>query len=157
MREAFMDTPELVKLLANPVLLKSFNALLNDHGDYQSIEGHFTLNDVIANFQQEKRPIMYYIIWTPDTIVFTSRMFLTPKTGYITMVHTHDGYKRRGICSGAFNKIFKHFSETTRWKLDVEKGNQAAIACYTKMGFKATAKQPIPYAIVMILTMRKKS
>ena len=28
-----MNTPELVQLLENPVLLKSFNALLNDHGD----------------------------------------------------------------------------------------------------------------------------
>jgi ribosomal protein S18 acetylase RimI-like enzyme len=156
MREAFMDTPELVKLLANPVLLKSFNALINDHGGLPSIEGHFTLDDVIANFQQEKRRIMYYIIWTPTTIVFTSRLFLTPKTGFITMVHTHDEYKRRGICSGAFSKIFKHFSDVTRWKLDVEKGNHPAIACYAKMGFKATAKQPIPYAIIMVLTMREK-
>ena len=152
-----MDTPQLEKLLANPVLLKSFNALLNDHGDYQSIEGHFTLDDVIANFQQEKRRIVYYIMWTPDTIVFTSRMFLTPKTGYITMVHTHDGYKRRGICSGAFNKIFKHFSDVTRWKLDVEKGNHPAIACYAKMGFKAAGKQPFPDSVVMVLTMRVNS
>ena len=152
-----MDTPELAALLANPVLLKSFNALLNDHGDYQSIEGHYTLDDVIANFQQEKRRIVYFVIWTPDTIVFTSRMFLTPKTGFITMVHTHDRYKRQGICSGSFKKIFKHLAEITKWKLDVEKGNQAAIGCYTKMGFKVTAKQPIPYAIIMALTMRKNS
>lgn len=152
-----MDTPQLEKLLANPVLLKSFNALLNDHGGLPSIEGHFTLDDVIANFQQEKRRIVYYIMWTPDTIVFTSRMFLTPKTGYITMVHTHDGYKRRGICSGAFNKIFKHFSDVTRWKLDVEKGNHPAIACYAKMGFKAAATQPFPDSVVMVLTMRVNS
>ena len=157
MREAFMDTPELVKLLANPVLLKSFNALLNDHGDYQSNEGYFTLDDVIANFQQEKRRIVYYIMWTPDTIVFTSRMFLTPKTGYITMVHTHDGYKRRGICSGAFTKIFKYFADVSRWKLDVEKENRAAIGCYTKMGFKAVTKQPFPDSVVMALPMRVNS
>ena len=151
-----MDTLELVKLLANPVLLKSFNALLNDHGDFASNEPHFTLDDVVEDSQQEKRRIVYYIIWTPDTIVFTSRMFVTPKTGFITMVHTHDGYKQQGICSGAFNKIFKHLAEITKWKLDVEKGNQAAIGCYTKMGFKVIAKQPIPYAITMLL-MRKNS
>ena len=146
-----MDTPELVKLLADPVLLKSFNALLNDHGGFPSIEGHFTLDDVIANFQKEKRPIMYYVIWTPDTIVFTSRMFLTPKTGYITMVHTHDGYKRRGICSGAFNKIFKYLKEITRWRLDVEQANTAAIACYRKMGFKAADRQLFSDAVTMTL------
>ena len=151
MREAFMDTPELVKLLANPVLLKSFNALLNDHGDYQSNEGYYTLDNVVADFQWEKRSIIYYVIWTPDTIVFTSRLFLTPKTGFITMVHTHDGYKRRGICSGAFKKIFKHLPEIMRWKLDVEKENHAAIACYTKMGFKAAGRQLFADAIIMSL------
>ena len=36
MREAFMNTEELIALLENPVLLKSFNALLNDHGNYQA-------------------------------------------------------------------------------------------------------------------------
>jgi len=156
MREAFMDTPELVKLLANPVLLKSFNALLNDHGDFASTEPHFTLSNVTNDYMFEKRPIMYFLAWTPDTIVFTLRMFLTPKTGYVTMVHTHDGYKRRGICSGAFNKIFKHLPEITKWKLDVESGNTAAIACYEKLGFKAAGRQLFSDAITMTL-MRKDS
>ena len=67
------------------------------------------------------------------------------------MVHTHDGYKRRGICSGAFKKIFKHLPEIMRWKLDVEKENHAAIACYTKMGFKAAGRQLFADAIIMSL------
>ena len=146
-----MDTPELVKLLADPVLLKSFNALLNDHGDYQSTEGHFTLDNVVEDSQQEKRHIVYFVLWTPDIIVFTSRLFLTPKTGFITMVHTHDGYKRRGICSGAFNKIFKYLKEITRWRLDVEQANTAAIACYRKMGFKAADRQLFSDAVTMTL------
>ena len=146
-----MDTPELVKLLANPVLLKSFNALLNDHGDYQSTEGYFTLDNVIEDSQQEKRRIVYFVIWTPDTIVFTSRLFLTPKTGFITMVHTHDRYKRQGICSGSFKKIFKHLKEITRWRLDVEQANTAAIACYRKMGFKAADRQLFSDAVTMTL------
>jgi len=151
MREAFIDTPELVKLLANPVLLKSFNALLNDHGDFTSNEPHFTLSNVINDFMFEKRKIMYYLIWTADTIIFTSRMFIMPKTVYVTMVHTHDGYKRRGICSGAFKKIFKHLPDITKWKLDVEIKNTAAIACYKKIGFKETLSQPFPDVTVMSL------
>jgi ribosomal protein S18 acetylase RimI-like enzyme len=156
MREAFLNTEELVKLLASPVLLKSFNALLNDHGDFASTEPHFTLSNVTNDYMFEKRSIMYFLAWTPDTIVFTLRMFLTPKTGYITMVHTHDGYKRRGICSGAFKKIFKHLPEITKWKLDVESGNTAAIACYEKLGFKAAGRQLFSDAITMTL-LRKNS
>ena len=146
-----MNTPELVQLLENPVLLKSFNALLNDHGDFASNEPHFTLSNVTNDYMFEKRPIMYIVAWNPDTIVFTSRMFLMPKTGYITMVHTHDGYKRRGICSGAFKKIFKHLPDITKWKLDVEKENTAAIACYTKLGFKTASRQLFSDAITMAL------
>jgi ribosomal protein S18 acetylase RimI-like enzyme len=67
------------------------------------------------------------------------------------MVHTHDGYKRRGICSGTFKKIFKHLPEITKWKLDVEKENHAAIACYTKMGFKVAGRQLFADAIIMTL------
>lgn len=152
-----MDTPELVKLLANPVLLKSFNNLLNDHGDFASNEGHFTLSNVINDFMFEKRKIMYYLMWTADTIVFTSRIFVMPKTAYITMVHTHDGYKRKGICSGSFKKMFQYFTEATRWKLDVEIGNTAAIACYKKIGFKEIPSQPFPDVVVMALTMRTNS
>jgi len=151
MREAFMDTQELVKILANPVLLQSFNDLLNDHGDFTSKEGHFTLSNVINDFMFEKRKIMYYLIWTADTIVFTSRMFVMPKTVYVTMVHTHDGYKRKGICSGAFKKMFQHLPEITRWKLDVEIGNTAAVSCYKKIGFKETPSQPFPDVTVMSL------
>ena len=157
MYEAFMDTQELIKLLANPVLLDSFNNLLNDHGDFQSKEGHFSLSNVINDFLFEKRRIVYYLVWTADTIVFTSRIFVMPKTAYITMVHTHDGYKRKGICSGAFKKMFKHFPEVTRWKLDVEHGNTAAIACYTKIGFKATPSQSFPDVVVMALNLRTNS
>ena len=50
MREAFMDTQELIQLLGDPVLLNSFNNLLNDHGDFASKEGHFTLSNVINDF-----------------------------------------------------------------------------------------------------------
>ena len=154
MREAFMNTEELIALLENPVLLKSFNALLNDHGNYQSTEGHFTLNNVLEDSKQEKKRIVYFILWTPDTIVFTSRLFLTAKTGFITMVHTHDTYRRQGICSGSFKKIFKHLNEIIRWRLVVEHANTAAIACYKKMGFKAVVKQPFPDWIIMTLNNR---
>jgi predicted GNAT family acetyltransferase len=154
MREAFMDTQELIQLLGDPVLLNSFNNLLNDHGDFASKEGHFTLSNVINDFMFEKRKIMYYLMWTADTIVFTSRIFIMPKTAYITMVHTHDGYKRKGICSGAFKKMFKHFPDITKWKLDVEKENNAAIACYTKIGFKPTPTQPFLDVVVMALNLR---
>ena len=152
MWEAFMDTHQLSKLLVDKGLLESFNALLNDHGDYQSKEGYFSLNNVLGDFLTEERMIVYYLIWTADKIIFTSRMFCDKKKGYITMVHTHDEYKRRGVCSTAFNKIFKHLAEIKRWKLDVEKENVAAIACYKKMGFKPTASQPYEDAVLMAFT-----
>jgi ribosomal protein S18 acetylase RimI-like enzyme len=151
MREAFMDTPELVKLLANPILLKSFNDLLNDHGEFTSKESHFTLSNVINDFMFEKRRIVYYLVWTADTIVFTSRMFVMPKTVYVTMVHTNNGYKRKGICSGSFKKMFQYLPDITKWKLDVEHGNTAAIFCYKKIGFKDTPSQPFPDVVVMSL------
>ena len=147
-----MDTHQLTKLLVDKGLLKSFNALLNDHGDYQSKEGYFSLDNVIADFLTEERTIVYYLIWTAEKIIFTSRMFCDKKKGYITMVHTHDEYKRRGVCSTAFGKIFKHLAEIKRWKLDVEKENVAAIACYRKLGFKPTASQPYEDAVLMAFT-----
>jgi len=152
MWEAFMDTHQLSKLLGNPVLLKSFNALVNDHGDFQSNEGYFSLDNVIADFLTEERTIVYYLIWTADKIIFTSRMFCAPENGFITMVHTHDDYKRRGVCSTAFKKIFKHLAEIKCWKLDVEKENKAAIACYRKLGFKPTILQPYSDAVLMSFT-----
>jgi ribosomal protein S18 acetylase RimI-like enzyme len=152
MWEAFMNTNQLAKLLKDPVLLKSFNSLVNDHGNFQSNEGYFSLDNVIADCLTEERTIVYYIIWTDDKIIFTSRMFCAPVEGFITMVHTHDDYKRQGVCSTAFKKIFKHLAEIKRWKLDVEKENKAAIACYQKLGFKPTILQPYADAILMSFT-----
>ena len=150
MKEAFMNTEELVALLTDPVLLKSFNTLLNDHGNYQSIEGHFTLDNVVEDSKQKTQCIVYFVIWTPDTVVFTSRLFMTTKkTCFISMVHTHNTYKRQGICSGSFKKIFKHLKEISRWQLNVEEANIAAIACYRKIGFKAAVMQTVPKWILM--------
>jgi len=147
-----MNTNQLAKLLKDPVLLKSFNTLINDHGDFESKEEYFSMDNVIADFLNDERTIVYYIIWTADKIIFTSRMFCAPVEGFITMVHTHDDYKRQGVCSTAFKKIFKHLAEIKRWKLDVEKENKAAIACYRKLGFKPIAGQPYEDAIIMSFT-----
>jgi len=147
-----MNTNQLAKLLSNRALLISFNSLVNDHGNFQSNEGYFSLDNVIADFLNDERTIMYYIIWTADKIIFTSRMFCAPVEGFITMVHTHDDYKRQGVCSTAFKKIFKHLAEIKHWKLDVEKENKAAIACYQKLGFKPIAGQPYADAILMAFT-----
>ena len=146
MQEAFFDTPDLIEFLEENKMMDEFERIINNDGPLE-----FTQENILGDYFTDKRNIRYFMIWKKKKIIFTTRMFLPfgkGTTGIITMVHTDKEYRRKGICSSSFKKIFQEYP-VKKWYLELYKDNISAFLAYMKIGFIPTTKQHNPDIICM--------
>lgn len=146
MQEAFFDTPDLIEFLEQNKMMDEFERIINNDGPLE-----FTQENILGDYFTDKRNIRYFMIWKKKKIIFTTRMFLPfgkGTTGIITMVHTDKEYRRKGICSSSFKKIFQEYP-VKKWYLELYKDNISAFLAYMKIGFIPTTKQHNPDIICM--------
>jgi len=146
MQEAFFDTPDLIEFLEQNKMMAEFERVINNDGPLE-----FTQENILGDYFTDKRNIRYFIIWKKKRIIFTARMFLPfgkGTTGIITMVHTDKEYRRKGICTSSFKKIFQEYP-VKKWYLELHKDNISAFLAYMKIGFVPTTKQHNPDIICM--------
>lgn len=146
MQEAFFDTPDLIEFLEQNKMMDEFERIINNDGPLE-----FTQENILGDYFTDKRNIRYFMIWKKKKIIFTTRIFLPfgkGTTGIITMVHTDKEYRRKGICSSSFKKIFQEYP-VKKWYLELYKDNISAFLAYMKIGFIPTTKQHNPDIICM--------
>ena len=146
MQEAFFDTPDLIEFLDENKMMDEFERIINNDGPLE-----FTQENILGDYFTDKRNIRYFMIWKKKKIIFTTRIFLPfgkGTTGIITMVHTDKEYRRKGICSSSFKKIFQEYP-VKKWYLELYKDNISAFLAYMKIGFIPTTKQHNPDIICM--------
>jgi predicted acetyltransferase len=146
MQEAFFDTPDLIEFLEQNKMMAEFERVINNDGPLE-----FTEENILGDYFTDKRNIRYFMIWKKKKIIFTTRIFLPfgkGTTGIITMVHTDKEYRRKGICSSSFKKIFQEYP-VKKWYLELYKDNISAFLAYMKIGFIPTTKQHNPDIICM--------
>ena len=146
MQEAFFDTPDLIEFLDENKMMDEFERIINNDGPLE-----FTQENILGDYFTDKRDIRYFMIWKKKKIIFTTRIFLPfgkGTTGIITMVHTDKEYRRKGICSSSFKKIFQEYP-VKKWYLELYKDNISAFLAYMKIGFIPTTKQHNPDIICM--------
>ena len=146
MQEAFFDTPDLIEFLEQNKMMAEFERIINNDGPLE-----FTQENILGDYFTDKRDIRYFMIWKKKKIIFTTRVLLPfgkGTTGLITMVHTDKNYRRKGICSSSFKKIFQEYP-VKKWYLELFKDNLPAFLAYMKIGFVPTTKQHNPDIICM--------
>ena len=83
--------------------------------------------------------VNYFIIYKNNEIISCARLIYknNSKQVYLGMVHTNHKYRNKNICTRTIDKIISITKNIfSKYELEVEEDNIAAIKCYQKNGFK---------------------
>jgi GNAT superfamily N-acetyltransferase len=118
MMRVFYDSPALIHKSSDAVLKRDIEACLSDS---PFVEGYvFT----------EKETIIGYSM--------VSKSYTTEYGGlcvWIEDLYFEEGWRNRGLGSQFFEFLESQYPEAVRFKLEVEKENEAAVATYKKNGY----------------------
>jgi GNAT superfamily N-acetyltransferase len=118
MMRVFYDSPALIHKSSDAVLIRDIDACLSDS---PFVEG-------------------YVFIENGETIGYSmvSKSYTTEYGGlcvWIEDLYLGEGYRNKGFGSQFFGFLEQQYPEAVRFKLEVEKENEAAVATYKKNGY----------------------